>query len=118
MTLAPEPVDPEALFARARAGDGDRVIMELREHVRAAPDDFDAWLTLGMICAEHGHVDRARVALAHAVAVAPRSLLARVAYAKVLAPRQAKEQLEAALTLAPDHAGLQRELAAVVEGLD
>jgi hypothetical protein len=114
----PDPLDPEALFARARRGEADAVMTELRARVTVATEDFDAWLTLGMVAIEAGHVDRARVALAHAVDLSPHSVLARALYAKVLAPRRAREQLEAAIALAPDREGLRLELAQVIERID
>jgi hypothetical protein len=110
-------VDPEALFTRARGGDAARVIAELDAHVARAPDDFDAWLTLGMIATEARVVDRARAALARAVALAPASLLARVAYARALDPRRARRELAAAQAISKDHAGIARELALVEEEL-
>src|SRR5262245_1052032 len=86
-------LDPEALFARARAGDAASAIAELDVHLARAPADFDAWLTLGLIASETRDIERARAALARAVDLTPSSLLARVAYARVLDPRRARRQL-------------------------
>ena len=109
------PFDPGALFARARASteDADAVIAELAHHLASTPDDFDAWLTLGLIFSEAGRTDPAEDALARALALRPSSLLARIAHARLMPPNVARRELADAHAIAPDHFGISFERALV-----
>ena len=109
------PLDPGALFARAHASteDADAVIAELVHRLASTPDDFDAWLTLGLICSEAGRTDPAEDALARALALRPSSLLARIAHARLMPPNIARRELADAHAIAPDHLGLSVELALI-----
>jgi tetratricopeptide (TPR) repeat protein len=104
----------EAAFARARAGDLPGALASLRERVRMAPDDSDAWLTLGMLLAETDDAAEAVRALTRAVALDAGAVLGRVLLARALERDGRLDDAETALViaraLAPAHPGIAREL--------
>ena len=104
----------EAAFARARAGDLAGALASLRERLGVAPDDGEAWLTLGMLLADTDDAAEAVCALTRAVALDAGAVLGRVLLARALerAGRvdDAEAELVAARALAPLHPGIAREL--------
>ena len=104
----------EAAFVQAREGDLVGALASLRERVAVAPDDGEAWLTLGMLLADTDDAAVAVRALTRAVALDAGAVLGRVLLARALERAghldDAEAELVAARALAPAHPGIAREL--------
>src|SRR6185312_4066135 len=67
----------ESLFVRARAGERDAVVAELRAAIAASRDDDEAWLALGLVLADAGRWSDAIEPLVRACAAAGAPEIAR-----------------------------------------
>lgn len=80
--------DPSTLHAKAKAslmkGDTAGGIADLKEYLRAEPEDAEAWLELGAAYAAIEHHPQAAEALASAVDLDGSEVEARLAYARAL----------------------------------
>jgi tetratricopeptide (TPR) repeat protein len=109
-----QPSAADLALARADAGDPAGAEASLRERVAAAPDDDEAWFTLGLLLSRSDRWEEAKEALAHAVDLDGEVVLYRVLYARALERIEKLDdavfQLLRAVKIDANNTGVLREL--------